>query len=437
MKKLGLLFVCCALLFCMNALAEDYPGARFVVRSDLDLRYIQVILKNADAYQKNIQSRYSLKIWQPKPIIYYSEKQSDTQQLLDNKGYKIKVEQGFYEPDTSAIYTHRLMNNGELNGWNGLFHEIARHLIDLNYSSAPPWFKEGLACFLGEQTQITDGKLTIGVPKPSSEKMLRNEIEQDHRPNVKRLFSTSEEVQFHEWNMGCHFARAFFYWLHKTGRLKEYLKNAQEKGYSLEVLEETLSLSYSEINVELIKFIKNECYAGACMQDGLDAHDKDQKIQAFLKALELKPDYYITRLELAECYYRSGDYKSCRDNLEPILNDPEIPQYRQAAELMANIYYKKKDYNQALDYFNKAWKHSDYYAYQYRLAYQIGNCFYQTQDRFNAKKWYKKFLDGKWEKNDMKANEDFVRKYIELIDTSKERPQKREKKTQNSPEVNP
>jgi len=437
MKKLGLLYVCCALLFCTNVSAEDYTSAYFIVRTDLDSRYAQIILKNADAYQENIRSLYFPKIQRTKLTIFYSEKQSDTQQLLDNNGYKIKVEQGFYESDTPAIYTHRFMNNGEFNGWDGLFHEIARRSIHFNCPKAPVWFKEGLACFVGEQTQIANGNLIVGIPNPRREQILRNEIEQDRRPNVKRLFSSLEQGQFQEWNLGCHFARAFFYWLHKTDRLKDYLNAAKEKGYGLEVLEQTLSLSYSEINVKLLKFIENECYAGAYMQDGLDADDEDQKIKAFRKALELKPDYLAARLELAKCYYRRADYKKTRENLKQILFDPESPQYHEAAELMADIYYKEKDYNQALDYFNKAWDCSDYYEYKYRLAYKIGSCFYQMQDRYNAQRWYKKFLDGKWEQNDMKANEAFVRKYFERINEAQKRPPKREKKTNNGAEAEP
>jgi hypothetical protein len=148
------------------------------------------------------------------------------------------------------VYTHQFMDNGELSGWGTFFHEITHHFIQLNYRSPPAWFNEGLACFLGEQTRIVKGKMTVGRPNPWREQILRNEIEQDRRPNIKRLFSSSTE-QFYDWDLGCHFARAFFYWLHETGQLEQYLKNVQENGFELSVLEETVSDSYGKINVEL------------------------------------------------------------------------------------------------------------------------------------------------------------------------------------------
>ena len=270
---------------------------------------------------------------------------------------------------------------------------------------------------MGEQTRIVKGKITVGRPNPWREQILRNEIEQGRRPNIKRLFSSSTE-QFHDWDLGCHFARAFFYWLHETGQLEQYLKNVREKGYELSVLEETVSDSYGRINIELSKFIKKDCYAGAYLKDGQQTEDEAQKIQAFLKALELKPDYQAARLELAECYYRNRDYENCRENLKQILDDPESTEYRQAACLMANTYYNQKDYPKALEYYNKAWEYSDYYEYKHRTAYQIGNCCYYLKDSEGAKQWYKKFLDCNWEQESMKASTDYARKYLACTDTA-------------------
>jgi Tfp pilus assembly protein PilF len=218
--------------------------------------------------------------------------------------------------------------------------------------------------------------------------------------------------------LGCHFARAFFYWLYETNQLKKYLKTVREKGYELPVLEEALSMSYGEVNVELLKFIKNDCYAGAYLKDGQDTEDNAQKIQSLKKALELKPDYQLARLELAECYYKNGDRKGCRDNLELILKDPQSAEYRPAACLMAGTYYDEADYSSAFEYYNKAWENSDYYEYKYRLAYKIGNCLYHMQDHECAKKWYKKFLDCKWEQDAMKSGEAYARKYIEFVDAA-------------------
>jgi tetratricopeptide (TPR) repeat protein len=421
MKKQIFLCVCCALLLLTDAFAESGQSSHFVICSDLDPCYVQFIRANAEAYYENLQStghltagRYFQTVWAKPLTIYYSRTQSDTQQLLDKNGHKLKVSCGFYEPNTPAVYTHQFMNNGEPGSWGALFHEIAHHFIHLNYRSPPVWFDEGLACFLGEQTRIVKGKLTVGGPNPQREQILRNEIEQGRRLNIKRLLSSSTE-QFNEWDLGCHFARAFFYWLHEIGRLEQYLKNVQKKGYELSVLEETTSDSYGKINVELSKFIKKDCFAGAYLKDGQQTEDEAQKIQAFLKALELKPDYHTARLELAECYYRSRDYENCRENLKQILDDLESIEYRQAASLMANTYYNQKDYSRALEYYNKAWEYSDYYEYKYRLAYQIGNCFYYLKDPEGAKQWYKKFLDCNWEPEKMKTAVDYAHKYLVSI----------------------
>ena len=192
----------------------------------------------------------------------------------------------------------------------------------------------------------------------------------------------------------------------------------REKGYELSVLEETVSGSYGRINIGLSKFIKKDCYAGAYLKDGQQAEDKARKKQAFLKALELKPDYQTARLELAGCYYQSRDYENCRENLKQIFDDPESIEYRRAASLMGNTYYNEKDYLKALEYYNKAWEYSDYYEYKYRVAYQIGNCFYYLKNPEGAKQWYEKFLDCKWEQESMKASADYARKYLEHADTA-------------------
>ncbi|MGA1979183.1 MAG: hypothetical protein ABSG99_01265 [Sedimentisphaerales bacterium] len=412
MKKQIFLCVCWIVLLFTNAFAKDYQSSHFIIRSDLDPCYVQFVRANAEAYYQNLQGRYFQNGWQKPLTIYYSRTQSDTQQLLNKHGHEDKVNYGLYESSMPAVYTHQFMDNGELSGWGTVFHEITHHFIQLNYRDCPAWFNEGLACFLGEQTRIVKGKLTVGRPNPWREQILRNEIEQGRRPNIKRLLSSSTE-QFNDWDLGYHFARAFFYWLHETGRLEQYLKNVRKKGYELPVLEETVSDPYGKINVELSKFIKKDCYAGAYLKDGQQTEDHAQKIQAFLKALELKPDYQTAQLELAECYYRSRDYEKCRENLKQILDDPESIEYRQAAALMANTYYNEKGYSKALEYYNKAWEYSDYYEYKYRTAYQIGNCFYYLKDPESAKQWYKKFLDCKWEQESMKAGADYARKYIE------------------------
>lgn len=434
MKKQIFLCVYCVLLLLTNAFAGNCQSDHFIIRSDLDPRCVQFIRANADVYYKNMQGRYFQAEWTKPLTIYYSKTQSDTQQLLDKNGQKIKVDHGHYDSGEPAVYTHQFMDNGEINCWGALFSEITHHFIHLNFRNPPAWFDEGLACFLGEQTLIVKDKPIVGRPSPRGGQILRKELEQDHRPNVTRLFSSSTE-QFNEWDLGCHFARALFCWLHETGKLEQYLKNVQEKGFELPVLEETVSAPYGKINIELKKFIEKHCFAGAYLQDGRQTEDQAQKIKAFLKALELDPNYQAARFELAECYYKSGDLEKCRENLTEILKDSESIECRQAAGLMANTYYNKKDYSKALEYYDKAWEYSDYYEYKYRTAYQIASCCYYLKDYEDAKLWYKRFLDCDWEPEKMQTGVDYANKYLASMttaDANQSKPDKGAKPEANS-----
>ncbi|MFA5252956.1 MAG: hypothetical protein WC454_10285, partial [Phycisphaerae bacterium] len=197
MKKQILLCLYIALLLFTNAFAEDYKSEHFIISSDLDPCFVQFVRVNAEAYYENMLGRYFQTGWQKPLTIYYSKTQSDTQQLFDKNGEKTKAEYGLYDPDIPAVYTHRYMNDGGISGWGTLFHEIAHHFIRLNYRDCPSWFSEGLACFLGEQNRIVKGKLIVGRPNPWREQVLRKEIEEGRRFNIKRLFSSSTE-QFYE-----------------------------------------------------------------------------------------------------------------------------------------------------------------------------------------------------------------------------------------------
>jgi len=409
-KKHTLLYFGWIFLFSTNALAETYQSKHFVIYSDLDPRYVQFIQVNAEAFYANMEGRYFRTGWQKSLIIYYTKTEADTQKLLVEHGHKGGPGYGHYISSTPAIYTHRLMNNGEISGLGTLFHEITHHFIDLNYRNPPAWFNEGLACFLGERVRIVKGKLLVGQPNPWREQILRDKIEKGFKPNIERLFSTSTR-QFYNWDVGYHFARAFFYWLHENGQLEHYLENVQKKGYKLSVLEETLSLSYGRINGELLKFIRKDCYAGAYLKDGQQDEDNTRKKELFLKALELKPDYEIAQRELALCYCRDKDYEKCKEYLQKILNDPNSIEYHDAAELMGYCYYTKKNYTQALEYYQKALEYSDYYEYKFELYYRMANCHHYLEDYSTAKQFHKMFLDGNWEPEKYEKKVAYAKEY--------------------------
>jgi len=429
MKKRVLPCLCWAFLLFTAVSAQAPQSRHFTIYSDMDTRYMRFVQSNAEAYYKNLAERYFERDWlnpsvnfyadaDQKPlIIHYSKTQADTQKLFNEHGHKIDSGYGYYASSIPAIYAHQFMNNGQRSGFGTLFRGITYHFIALNYSDPPAWFNEGLGSFLGGQTQIVRGELTVTGPNPHRGQVLRDKIEKGVRPNVKFLLSTSTR-QFYNWSVGRHFAEALFYWLHESGQLERYLSNVRANGFEVSVLEETLSMPREKINVEFLKFIKKSCYAGAYLQDGRQSEDTAVKEQAFLKVLEIKPDYDAAKLELAKCYCRGKDYEKCRQYLKQIMGDPKSSEYRQGAKLMGDTYYDQKDYSKALEYYNRAWAYSNYYEYKYRLAYKIANCYYYTEDSYNAKQWYKKFLDGRWEPESMKDCADYARKYTGLTGTA-------------------
>ena len=424
MSKNAPLCFCSVFLFAASVFAKDYLSKNFVIHSDLEPRYVQLVQANAEAYFGNLRDLYFQTGWRGQSlVIYYSETQSETQQLLKSRGETDEVAYSCYVSSVPAVYAHRLTDDGQPCGWSGLFCGIAHHFTQTNFQSPPAWFDEGLARFLGERTQIVKGKIILGGPNPCREQILSDKIDEGARANIKRLFASSTE-QFRNWDLGPHFAETFFYWLHENGQLEQYLKNVaqkayedgEEKAYELSVLEETVSKPFGRINVELRRFMEETCRAEAYLQAGCRASNKPQKKEAFLKALEIKPLYRPAQLELAKCYYQDKNYQKCRDYLKQILSGLESIEYRQAAGLMGNTYYKEKNYSQALDYYVKAWEYSAHYEYKYLAAYQIANCHHYLKDYNNAKKWYGEFLDCIWQPDKMKACADYAQKYVKCAD---------------------
>ncbi len=417
MNKQAFLCLCCILLAPTTGSAKEYHTEHFTVNSDLSPAYVWLVQANAEAYYTNMQQQYFPTGWRKPLKIYYSKTKADTQKLLNDHGHYDNVDCAHYEPDVPAVYTHQFVNNEELNGWGTLFHQITCHFIHQNFQDPPEWFNEGLACFFRDHARIVRGKLVVAEPDCRMLQMLKSSIDEGRRFNIKRLFSSSKE-QLHAWAGGCQFAQALFYWLHETGQLKEYLKNVRQKGYDLEVLEETLAASFGKINMELADFIEDNCQAAAHLQQGRQAQDYAQKQQAFLDALKLRPDCHAVCLELAECYDQIGDYESCRKHLKQILIYPQSPQFLHAARLMAGTYYNQKNYTNALEYYDKAWEYSSFYEYRYKVAYRIANCYYQLEDPECAKKWFKEFLDCNWEPEKTKVAAEYARKFIECTSTA-------------------
>jgi len=418
MNKSIFLSFCCTLLFSTGTLAKYPEYNHFTINSDLHPSYVRLVGANAEAYYEGLAQQYFQRGWREPLTIYYSRTQSDTQKLLNEHGLDVQVTCGYYEPNTPAVYAHRFMDNTEPGGWGTLFHQITHHFVRQNFQNPPEWFDEGLACFLGEQTQIVKAKLIVTEPNPIVEKILKSKIDEGRGRSlrIKRLLSTSKE-SFYGWSVGPQFAQTLFYWLSENAQLQQYLKNVQKKGYEFPVLEETVSMPFGRINTELARFIRKNSYAAVHMEEGRQAENHAQKKEALLKALEIKPDYHPALLDLAKCYSLTKDNDKCRAYLEQILDDPQSCKYRQAAMLMGNNYYNHKDYAKAVGYYKKAWEYSDYYEYKYRLAHRIANCCNYLNDTETAAKWYEKFLDCNWEPEKTQTSIEYAREYVGRTNT--------------------
>lgn len=417
MKKECFLCLCCILLTLTAVPAEGYHTDHFTINSDLNPAYVKLVQANAEAYYTNMQQRYFPTGWRKPLTIYLSKTQADTEQLLREHGHYANVDYGYYEPNVPAVYTHQFTNNGELNGWGALFHEITRHFMHQNFQNPPEWFKEGLASFLGDHMRIVKGKLVLVEPNPNMLQILKTESDSGRKFKVNNLFTTKKR-QYYGLPGRCQFAQVFFYWLEETEQLKPYLANARQKGYEFTVLQDVLSKSLTKINNELADFIEANCQAAVHLQDAWLTEDHSQKQQAFLKVLQVKPDCRAAWLDLAKCYNQTGDYENCRKYLNQILNYPESAEFLQAATLMANTYYKQRDYTNALEYLNKAWEYSDCYEYKYKLAYRIGNCYQRLENPECATKWYQEFLNCNWEPEENEATINYAKKYIESANTA-------------------
>lgn len=410
MTKHTLLCLICVLVLLTSASGETYRSKHFIIHSDLDPRFVHFVQANCEAFYENMVRRYFKIGWYEPLFIYYSKSQSDTRKLLKKHGLDNDIAYGRYVGSIPAVYTHRLMDGGGGSGWGTLFHEVTHHFMKLNFKRAPAWFNEGLASFLGEQTRIVRGELTVGLPNPWREQILRDKIENGFKPNVKRLCSMSSKG-FYNWSVGYHFARALFYWLHEKGYLQQYLKDVHSKGYELSVLEGAVSKSYKQISIELLRFIRKDCYAGAYLKDGQAAKGLDTKEQAFIKALELKADYRAAQLELARHCYHSNNYEECQDYLRVILNDSACKEYHGANKLMGHCFFISKDYKRASKYYQKALEYSEYYEYGYELYYWMANCHHYMKDYARAKKLHKVFLDNNWEPEKDPKKVAYAKKY--------------------------
>lgn len=402
MKKPAVTCFCLIFSLACDVSAEAYRSEHFIIHSDIDPRCVKVLQANVEAFYGNLAGRFFKTGWSKPLEIYYSKNHSETFKLLCLHGHKkrhggnVRARSSYYILETQTIYTHQYYDNERPVGIDVLFHEITHHFIETNYPKAPRWFHEGLATFLGDETHIVKGKLTLGSPHPWRDYRLKEQIEKGTVPNVRKLFVIPDR-QFYNWPIGYHFSRAFFYWLYENKHLEQYLRNVQSDGFDLAVLERTVYKPASQINKELLDFIKTDCYAGAYIYESWRQRGGDKQKDVLLKALELKPRYARARLYLATFYYQRKDYKQARQYLELILRDDTNAEYCQAAELMGDCFTSQANYERALQYYQKALEYADFDEHKYELYYYIAQCYDNLKDSQKAEEFYQKFLAENWQ----------------------------------------
>ncbi|MFC1738142.1 tetratricopeptide repeat protein [Planctomycetota bacterium] len=413
MSKRIFLCLCLVALLSSGAFAKQFQSANFTIQSELDSRFIDIVKTTAEAFYNNIKRNFPLIGWEQPLTIYYSKTESETNELLAGHGYSGEVSTSYYISTSPGVYVHQLDDEGEFAGWDSLFYGITSHFIRFNFRMPPEWFSCGLSGFLAKHSEIVNGELVMSGSKPGYNFALRDQIE-EKRVNIRVLYQMSSENfkrALKDQTYHAHLAREVFHWLHEKNKLNLYLRNVKNYGYELSVLENIVSGGYGAINRELMDFLNKMCFAEASLSEALATDELVKKKEKFLEALKLKPDYHKARLGLVKCLYKSEDYQKCEENLQQIIDARQSAEHIQAAVLMGNLYYRRKDYSEALKYYNKAWEDSANYPYRYRIAYRIGNCHYYLKQHGVAKQWYQQFLTSKWNPNDMKLFVDYAEKY--------------------------
>ncbi|MHC4744928.1 MAG: hypothetical protein ACYS8Z_23685, partial [Planctomycetota bacterium] len=193
MRSSLIMAVCLLTAFATRGYARKYTSKHFVVESNLDSRYVQFVVANAEAYYGHMTDEYYPSGGNRRVVIYFSETAADTHKLFRRDGISGRPRYGLYRSDPPSIYTHRYLDAGGLTGWGTLFHEITHHLVAVNYPNAPPWFDEGLATILGEQARIAGGKVDLGKPNPWREHALREMIKKGFKIDVRTFLSLSRK----------------------------------------------------------------------------------------------------------------------------------------------------------------------------------------------------------------------------------------------------
>lgn len=391
---------------------KEYTSAHFRIISPLDPRYVAYIQANAEAYYRAVIPLYFKQGYSQPLTIYYGRNADDTRRWFKQFDISHDIPMGLYVGSARAIFTQRELDDGGLMGIGTLFHEITHHFVAVNWGSPPTWFNEGMASFLGEQSRIVGGRLSLGHANPWREQVLRDELDSGMPLDLRSLCTVSQ-LELTSARSVTHRARLVFLWLYRRGLLLTYLQAARKHGYGLDVLTQTAGLSADALEAELLKFFKQECYPAAYLKDSQDAFDQPERRKALLlQAIALKPGYQPALVDLANMAYHGFQFEECRRLLEVSLKDLLSPQHVEALVLAGDSYYEQHNYTAALQHYQDALAIADFSEQKPIIYYSIGNCLLNLNQPDAAREMYAKFLEAAWAPEQQAEQVVFARQYL-------------------------
>ncbi|HPS55107.1 MAG TPA: hypothetical protein PLP05_05885 [Sedimentisphaerales bacterium] len=398
------------------AIAVDYPTEHFIISSDLDPCFIEYAGKKAELCYDALLGTYFGRGWDQEPplLVRYSDKQGESESLIKNAGLDTETAENGYVPGSECLYVFRVYEDGSVAEDSLFFGGIASYFIEKNYKTELAWFKTELSCFLSKNLVIANDSVILTRPMIICCEKLEGQISQENiATNMQNLLSSSLE-KYKSWDVAHPFTQAFFSWLYDRDLLKRYMLDVQTKGHRHKTLIDTAAgISYGEIKSDLIRFIDSYCQLQKKIKLAEQADDFFEKERLLEEAYRGVSDVNTANMAMAKAYYENGDYEPCLEKLESAIKGKHNVNHWQALKVAANVYYRQKAYDKAVQYYENLWKISTNYEYKYRIAYQIANCYYYQGNKYSAKEWYEKFLQSKWLAGDMQKCEEYANKILQ------------------------
>ena len=120
------------------------------------------------------------------------------------------------------------------------------------------------------------------------------------------------------------------------------------------------------------------------------------------------------QLGLGQHYVHRRDHDKSPEYLNEILRDPGCTEYSEAAKLMGHVCYDKRQYAEALEYYDKGRANAEYYEYTYELYFWKANCHHYLKRLGQAVSCHRQFLEENWEPDRLSKQVEFSRRYVAL-----------------------